>query len=75
VYVSSLGEAPDPGGAAILLEAVAELFPQAKVDTGPLREQAEMIKRQLEELLKMQQKYTEEYEKGEKRPETERFYK
>lgn len=75
VYVPSLGEAPDPGGAAILLEAVAELFPQAKVDTGPLREQAEMIKRQLEELLKMQQKYTEEYEKGEKRPETERFYK
>ncbi len=75
VFVPSLGEAPDPGGAAILLEAVAELFPQARVDTGPLKEEAELIKRQLEELLKMQQKYMEEYEKGEKRPETERFYK
>ena len=75
VFVPSLGEVPDPGGAAILLEALASIVPAARVDTGRLKAEAENIKRHLEELLKMQQKMIQEYEKGETRPETERIYK
>lgn len=75
MFVPSLGEVPDPGGAAILLEALAPIVPSAKVDTGQLKAEAETIKRHLEELLKMQQKMMQEYEKGETRPETERIYK
>jgi uncharacterized protein len=75
LFVPSLGEAPDPGGAAILLEALAAIVPKAKVDTESLRAEAEMIKKQLEELLKMQQKQMAEYERAEERPETERIYK
>ncbi len=75
MFIPSLGEVPDPGGAAILLEALAPVVPAAKVDTGQLKAEAETIKRHLEELLKMQQKMVQEYEKGEARPETERIYK
>jgi uncharacterized protein len=75
VFVPSLGEVPDPGGAAIILEALGSIVPAAKVDTGQLKAEAETIKKHLEELLKMQQKMVQEYEKGEARPETERIYK
>lgn len=75
MFVPSFSEVPDPGGAAILLEALAPIVPAAKVDTGQLKTEAENIKRHLEELLKMQQKMVQEYEKGETRPETERIYK
>jgi len=75
MFVPSLGEVPDPGGAAIILEALGSIVPAAKVDTGQLKAEAETIKKHLEELLKMQQKMIQEYEKGEVRPETERIYK
>jgi uncharacterized protein len=75
MFIPSLGEVPDPGGAAILLEALAPIMPAAKVDTGQLKAEAENIKKHLEELLKMQQKMIQEYEKGGARPETERIYK
>jgi uncharacterized protein len=75
MFVPSLGEVPDPGGAAILLEALAPIVPAASVDTGQLKAEAENIKRNLEDLLSMQQKVVQEYEKSEVRPETERFYK
>jgi uncharacterized protein len=75
MFVPSLGEVPDPGAAAILLEALAPIVPAAKVDTGQLKTDAETIKRHLEELLKMQQKMVQEYEKREVRPDTERIYK
>jgi uncharacterized protein len=75
MFVPSLGEVPDPGSAAILLEALAPIVPAASVDTGQLKAEAENIKRNLEDLLKMQQKVVQEYEKSEARPETERFYK
>lgn len=75
VFVPSLGEVPDPGGAAIILEALASLVPTAKVDTGQLKAEAENIKRHLEELLKMQQKMIQEYEKRETSPGKEHIYK
>jgi uncharacterized protein len=81
LFVPSLGEAPDPGGAALLLDALGELVPAAKVSTESLQAEAEMIRRQLEELLKMQQSRMQEYERASEgggatsRPETERIYK
>ncbi|MEW5841352.1 PAC2 family protein [Nitrososphaera sp.] len=75
LFVPSLGEAPDPGGAALLLDALAQLEPDARVDTESLRAEEEMIKRHLEELLKMQKRQMEEYEKAGSRPDTERIYK
>jgi uncharacterized protein len=75
MFVPSLGEVPDPSGAAILLEALASIVPDAKMDTGRLKAEAANIKRHLEDLLKMQQKMVQEYEKGATRPETERIYK
>jgi len=75
MFVPSLGEVPDPGGAAIILEALGSIVPAAKVDTGQLKAEAETIKKHLEELLKMQQRMIQEYEKGETRPEAERIYK
>ncbi len=75
MFIPSVGAAPDPGGAAILLEALSDIVPNLKTDTKPLKAEAEMIRRQLEELLKMQQKAMEEYEQPTVRPETERIYK
>lgn len=79
LFVPSLGEAPDPGAAALLLEALGSILPAAKVNTDSLQAEAEMIRRQLEELLKMQQRQMQEYEKasegGAGRADTERIYK
>lgn len=80
LFAPSLGEAPDPGGAALLLEALGSMVPAAKVNTDSLQAEAEMIRRQLEELLKMQQRHMQEYERGPSegsasRADTERIYK
>jgi uncharacterized protein len=53
VVVPALLDVPDPEGAAILLESISKMVPSLRVDTSSLRKQAEAIKKQMEELLRM----------------------
>jgi predicted ATP-grasp superfamily ATP-dependent carboligase len=74
LMIPTMSEAPDPEGAAIVLEALAKIPPGLKVDASSLRQKAEMIKKHLEEFLKMHQQQMREYERASSR-ETERIYK
>lgn len=74
LLIPTISEAPDPEGAAIVLEALPRILPDFKVDTSLLRQKAEMIKKHLEEFLKMHQQQMQEYERGSSR-EMERIYK
>jgi uncharacterized protein len=74
LMIPTMSEAPDPEGAAIVLEALAKIPLGLKIDTSSLREKVEMIKKHLEEFLKMRQQQMHEYERASSR-ETERMYK
>ena len=74
LMVPAFLEVPDPEGAAILLESVSRMVPDVKVDTTPLRKQADMIRKQMEELLKMHRNSMKEYEKAGTAP-SENMYK
>lgn len=74
LMIPTMSEAPDPEGAAIVLEALAKVSTGLKIDTSTLRQKAETIKKHLEEFLKMHQQQMQEYERATSR-ETERIYK
>jgi uncharacterized protein len=74
LMIPTMSEAPDPEGAAIVLEVLAKIPLNLKIDTSPLRQKAEIIKKHLEEFLKMHQQQIQEYERASSR-ETERIYK
>lgn len=74
LMIPTMSEAPDPEGAAIVLEALAKIPLNLKIDTSPLRQKVEVIKKHLEEFLKMHQQQMQEYERASSR-ETERIYK
>ncbi|HXV46308.1 MAG TPA: PAC2 family protein [Nitrososphaera sp.] len=74
LMIPTLSEAPDPEGAAIVLEALVKITPNLKIDTTLLRQKAETIKKHLEEFLKLHQQQMQEYERASSR-ETERIYK
>jgi predicted ATP-grasp superfamily ATP-dependent carboligase len=74
LMIPTMSEAPDPEGAAIVLESLAKIPPSLKIDASSLRQKAEMIKKHLEEFLKMHQQQLQEYERAASR-ETERIYK
>ena len=74
LMIPTMSEAPDPEGAAIVLEVLAKIPLNLKIDTSPLRQKAETVKKHLEEFLKMHQQQIQEYERASSR-ETERIYK
>ena len=75
LMIPTISEAPDPEGAVIVLEALGKIRPEIKIDTSSLRQKVEMIKKHLEEFLKMHQPHMKEYEHTSSRPEIERIYK
>jgi predicted ATP-grasp superfamily ATP-dependent carboligase len=74
LMIPTMSEAPDPEGAAIVLEALARIHLNLKIDTSSLRQKVEAIKKHLEEFLKMHRQQMQEYERAASR-ETERIYK
>jgi uncharacterized protein len=74
LMIPTIAESPDPEGATIVLEALPKIVPGLKIDTFSLRQKVEMIKKHLEEFLKMHQQHMQEYERSASR-ETERIYK
>ncbi len=74
IMIPTMSEAPDPEGATIMLEALAKIPLNLKIDTSSLRQKVEAIKKHLEEFLKMHRQQMQEYERAATR-ETERIYK
>jgi predicted ATP-grasp superfamily ATP-dependent carboligase len=74
LMIPTMPEAPDPEGAAIVLEALPKILPGLKIDTSAIRQKVEMIKKHLEEFLKMHQQQMQDYERSTSR-EAERIYK
>jgi len=74
IMIPTLSEAPDPEGAAIVLESLQKIPLKLDIDTSALRRKAEAIREHLEELLKMHKQQMQEYERTASR-ETERIYK
>lgn len=74
LMIPTVSEAPDPEGAAIILESMAKIPPYLKIDTSSLRQKVEAIKKHLEEYLKLHQQQIQQYEQSASR-ETERIYK
>lgn len=74
LMIPTMSEAPDPEGAAIVLESLAKIPLGLKIDTSSLRQKVEMIKKHLEEFLKMHQQQIQEYERAASR-DTGRIYK
>ncbi|HEX7033848.1 MAG TPA: PAC2 family protein [Nitrososphaera sp.] len=74
LMIPTVAESPDPEGAAIVLEALPNIVPGLNIDTSSLRLKAEMIKKHLEEFLKMHRQQLQDYERAASR-ETERIYK
>jgi len=63
VMVPTLGDAPDPEGAVIVLEALNEIIPKENaIDTSGIRKDVEEIKKRLTEYMKMHQRHLAEYE-------------
>jgi uncharacterized protein len=76
IMVPTLGDVPDPEGAALVLEALDEIVPTIAMDTSELRREAEEIKKRLEEFMKMHQRHMLEYEQAAAdRPAVEGIYK
>lgn len=76
IMVPTLGDVPDPEGAAIVLEALDEIVPTIAMDTSELRREADEIKKRLEEFMKMHQRHMLEYEQAAAdRPAVEGIYK
>lgn len=74
LMVPTISEAPDPEGAAIVLESMSKIPPHLMIDTSSLRQKAEAIKKHLEEYLKLHQQHMQQYEQASSR-ETEGIYK
>lgn len=74
LMIPTMPEAPDPEGAAIVLESMAKVPPYIEIDTSSLRQKVEAIKKHLEEYLKLHQQQMQQYEQSANR-ETERIYK
>lgn len=74
IMIPTMSEAPDPEGAAIVLESLQKIPLKLDIDTTSLRRRAEAIRRHLEELLKMHKQQMHEYERTAGR-DTERIYK
>jgi uncharacterized protein len=74
LMIPTMSEAPDPEGAAIVLEALTKIPLNLKIDTSSIRQKVEEIKKHLEEFLKMHRQQMQEYERAASR-ETERIYK
>jgi predicted ATP-grasp superfamily ATP-dependent carboligase len=64
LLIPTLGQGPDPEGAAILLDALNRVVPSIKIDTSSLKEEAEMIREHMAELLKMHQHQMNAYERA-----------
>jgi uncharacterized protein len=75
IMVPSLGDVPDPEGAAIVLESLNEIIPEMAIDASTLRVEGEAIKKRLEEFVKMHQRQIAEYEQATSRPSAEGIYK
>lgn len=54
ILVPSLGFAPDPEGAALAIEALGNIIPDAKISISQLKQESDRIKKQLSELAKLQ---------------------
>ena len=54
ILVPTLNFSPDPEGAALAIETLGRIVPNAKVSSSQLRQEAEIIKKQLSELGKLQ---------------------
>jgi uncharacterized protein len=74
LMIPTVAEAPDPEGAAIVLEALPNIMPDLRIDTFSLRQKVEEMKKHLQEFLRMHQQQMHDYERGTS-PETERIYK
>jgi uncharacterized protein len=74
LLVPTISEAPDPEGAALVLEALDKVLPGLKIDTSSLRQKVEMIKKHMEEFLKMHNQHMHQYDRSASR-ETEGMYK
>lgn len=74
LMIPTVSEAPDPEGAAIVLESLPKLIPDLRTDTLLLRQKAELIKKHLEEFLRMHQQQMRDDERASSR-ETEGMYK
>jgi uncharacterized protein len=74
LMIPTLSEAPDPEGAAFVLESLHKIIPGLQIDTSSLRQKVEMIKKHLQEFLKMHQQHAHEYDRSSSR-ETEGMYK
>lgn len=74
MMIPTLSDAPDPEGAAIVLESLEKIPLGLKIDTSLLRQKVEAIKKHLEEVLQMHRQQMHEYERASSR-ETERMYK
>jgi uncharacterized protein len=74
LMIPTTSEAPDPEGAAIVLEALAMVPPNLKIDTASLRQKVETLKKHLEEFLKMHRQQIQDYDRAASR-ESEGIYK
>jgi uncharacterized protein len=74
LMVPTIADSADPEGAAIVLEALTKVLPGLKIDTSSIRRKVELIKKQMEDFLRMHQHHKKEYEQSASR-ETERIYK
>lgn len=64
LMIPTLSDAPDPEGAAIVLESLTKIPLNLEIDTSVLRQKVEVIKKHLEEFLKMHQQQMQEYERA-----------
>ena len=76
VLIPTLSFTPDPEGAAIVIDTLGDLIPNTKINSSQLRQEAEIIKRQLSELAKLQYRLLRDNRTdGEIRDEAEQIYK
>ena len=59
---------PDHRAGAALIETLDKLLPELKIDTGPLRKQAEQIERMLRAAMKTRPPPAEPFDRGPPRP-------
>ncbi len=62
VLVSSRGDGIDPDGVLVLIEVLNKLIPALKIDTSLFKLESEIIKRRLEELMKLRFRQLKQYE-------------
>lgn len=74
LMIPTVLSSPDPEGAAIILEALAKVSFGITIDTSRLRKEAEIVKKHLNEFMKMSQHEIMEHERATS-SDTERIYK